>query len=137
MIKKDEFVEWKNVHGNFYGTSKKQIRDTQASKKIPLLDIDIQGTETFLESFPESNTLFLFPPSTEILEQRLRSRGTDKEEDIQMRLSNARTEISRGLDQEDPKALIGYRLINGNLEESKPAFLRIIEGLYYQELPEA
>lgn len=68
MINRNEFVEWKNVHGNLYGTSKTQIKETQASKKIPLLDIDIQGTETFLESFPESNTLFIFPPSIETLE---------------------------------------------------------------------
>ena len=62
------------------------------------MDIDIQGTETFLESFPETNTLFIFPPSIEVLEKRLRGRGTDKEEDIVKRIKNSRDEIQKGLD---------------------------------------
>ena len=54
MIKEDAFVEWFEVHGNFYGTSKGVIRDIQSKNRIPLLDIDIQGTEKFSKAFPET-----------------------------------------------------------------------------------
>lgn len=54
MIEKDQFIEWFEVHGNFYGTSKGVIKDIQSENKIPLLDIDIQGTEKFCKVFPET-----------------------------------------------------------------------------------
>ena len=68
MIDKDDFIEYKQVHKNMYGTAKSQIRSIQAAGKIPLLDIDIQGTEDFLRAFPETNTLFVFPPSVSTLQ---------------------------------------------------------------------
>lgn len=105
-------------------------------KKIPLLDIDIKGAIKFHESFPQANNLFIFPPSTAALEKRLRGRGTETEESLAKRLKNSRGEITRGLQLDDPTNLIGYRLVNNNLDFSRPAFLRLIEGLYYQELPE-
>lgn len=68
-----------------------------------MLDIDIQGTETFLESFPQTNTLFIYPTDFDALEKRLRGRGTETEENIQKRLSNAKSEIDIGLNEKDPR----------------------------------
>ena len=97
MIDKDDFIEWCKVHDNMYGTAKSQIRSIQAAGKIPLLDIDIQGTDKFLKSFPETNTLFMLPPSIAELEERLTKRGTETAESLKTRLTNSVNEIERGL----------------------------------------
>ena len=78
MIEQDLFIEWFEVHGNFYGTSKSTIMEIQSKNRIPLLDIDIQGTEKFCKAFPETQTVFILPPSIEILKTRLTNRGLDK-----------------------------------------------------------
>ena len=82
MIAANDFIEWFQVHGNMYGTADTQIKAIQAEKKIPLLDIDIQGTQKFVSVHPEANTLFVFPPSYEALEQRLTKRGTETPESL-------------------------------------------------------
>ena len=119
MIDADDFIEWCQVHSNMYGTAKSQIRSIQEEKKIPLLDIDIQGTEKFVKAFPETNTLFIFPPSIETLEQRLTGRGTETEETLKTRLQNARSEIAQGLEPPGEKCLIGYKLVNNEIEVAK------------------
>jgi guanylate kinase len=134
MIDQDDFIEWCQVHSNMYGTAKSQINSIKAREQIPLLDIDIQGTEKFLKAFPETNTLFILPTSIEALETRLRGRGTETEETLNTRIKNARSEIERGLLKDDPRCLIGYRLVNNDIERAKEAFVRIIESLYSDEL---
>ena len=93
-----------------------------------------QGTEKFLKAFPETNTLFIFPPSIEALESRLKGRGTETEETLKTRISNAKSEIERGLLKEDPSCLIGYRLVNNDIKKAKEAFVKILESLYSNEL---
>ena len=93
MIKDDLFIEWFEVHGNFYGTSKATIVDIQSKNRIPLLDIDIQGTEKFCKAFPETQTIFLLPPSIEALKNRLTARGTEAADKIQKRIDNATKEL--------------------------------------------
>ena len=79
MIDKDDFVEWCQVHQNFYGTSKSQIKKIMNDAMIPLLDIDIQGAVKFVKAFPESRTLLIVPPSIDEIEKRLIARGTESE----------------------------------------------------------
>ena len=134
MIEKDDFIEWCKVHANMYGTSKSQITHISDQKQIPILDIDIQGTEKFLKAFPETNTLFMFPPSIADLEKRLTARGTETAETLKTRLGNSVIEIERGMMEADPECLIGYKLVNKDLDVSKKAFVAIIEGLYHTEL---
>ena len=134
MILQDDFIEWAEVHTNMYGTAKSQIRQIQAQQKIPLLDIDVQGTENFLKAFPETNTLFIFPPSKESIEKRLRGRGTETEATLKTRVDNATTEMAKGLDPHDPKHLIGHRMINDDIYRSQTTFVRLIEALYKKEL---
>ena len=87
------FAEWAEVHGNFYGTPLKPVQDRLAQGKDMLFDIDVQGAAQLSLSLPEARFVFILPPSLEELERRLRGRGTDSEEAIRLRLSNARSEI--------------------------------------------
>lgn len=89
------FVEWAEVHGNYYGTPLAPIRDTLASGRDMLLDVDVQGAASLKAHFPEAVLAFILPPSYAELERRLQGRGTDAPETIAKRLANAASEISR------------------------------------------
>ena len=78
-IETDDFIEYCQVHTNFYGTEKAQIRDFSLNKTIPLLDIDIQGAKKVFAAFPDTNFIFICPPSVADLKFRLEKRGTDSE----------------------------------------------------------
>jgi guanylate kinase len=94
QIQAGRFAEWALVHGNYYGTSRDVIEQAFASAKAVLLDIDVQGAESLRKAYPaEAYTIFISPPDLETLEERLRARGTDREETIQKRLANARQEM--------------------------------------------
>lgn len=93
MITDGEFVEWAEVHGNFYGTSKKRIEDMTDAGYDVILDIDVQGARQIREHFPDSVLIFVLPPSMEVLKERLAGRKTDSEDVIKMRLQNAIGEI--------------------------------------------
>lgn len=93
-ISKDQFAEWALVHGNYYGTSKKTLNDAWNRKMHVLLDIDVQGADSLKEMFGQRCArIFITPPNFEVLEQRLRNRGTDNEDVIQKRLLNAKKEM--------------------------------------------
>lgn len=66
-IQRDEFIEYCQVHTNFYGSEKNQIIDFKKNKLIPMLDIDIQGAKKFYAAFPEANFIFVCPPSIDEL----------------------------------------------------------------------
>lgn len=96
---KGEFAESAEVHGNFYGTSKDFIRSTFAGGHSILLEIDVQGAAQLRKSYPkETYTIFIAPPSLDELEKRLRSRGTESEEQVQRRLKNARDEMAESVE---------------------------------------
>ncbi|WP_298068153.1 guanylate kinase [uncultured Mailhella sp.] len=88
-----EFAEWAEVHGNFYGTPLQPVREHLAEGRDMLFDIDVQGAAQLALTLPEARFVFILPPSLEVLEQRLRGRGTDGEDAIRLRLANARKEI--------------------------------------------
>ena len=77
MVANDEFIEHCQVHDKMYGTSKAQIKSIQEAKKIPLLDIDVQGALKFEKSFPNSNFVAVLPKSIASLRTRLTKRATD------------------------------------------------------------
>lgn len=93
MITEGEFVEWAEVHGNFYGTSKKRIEDMTNAGSDVILDIDVQGARQIREHFPDSVLIFVLPPSMEVLKERLAGRKSDPEDVIKTRLKNAMGEI--------------------------------------------
>ncbi len=95
-IAADEFAEWALVHENYYGTQKATLQSFWSNQKHVLLDIDVQGTATLKSLYGDRCfTVFISPPSMEILEQRLRGRGTETEEAIHKRMKNAVQEMSR------------------------------------------
>jgi guanylate kinase len=98
IAKKDneEFLEWAEVHGNFYGTSKKFVEDSLKAGKHLLFDLDVQGTDSMKNYFGAvANVIFISPPSVEELEKRLRHRGTENTQVINLRLLNAQKELLR------------------------------------------
>jgi guanylate kinase len=95
MIAGDRFLEWAEVHGNFYGTSLDEVFPRVEQGIDVLMDIDVQGAERVLARYPEANSIFIMPPSYEDLRQRLYHRGLDAEGAIQRRLAKSLWEIQR------------------------------------------
>jgi len=95
MQNDDVFLEWAEVHGNFYGTSREAMNDCLVQGKDIILDIDVQGARQVREKVgPDAVFVFIAPPSLADLEERLRKRGTDTESVITTRLQNARRELA-------------------------------------------
>lgn len=95
-IQAGTFAEWALVHGNYYGTSRRTLESFFAAGLSVLLDIDVQGAASLKRAYGDRcATIFVAPPSLEVLEARLRSRGTDPEESIQRRMRNSRNEMAR------------------------------------------
>ncbi|MBP7737896.1 MAG: guanylate kinase [Spirochaetes bacterium] len=109
MVDRDEFIEWARVHGNCYGTSKKEIDRICCIGKIPIFDVDVQGAKTLKGRLDSAVYIFIVPPSREVLESRLRNRKTDSEEQIQIRLRNAIREM-------EEYAQYDYIVINDDLD---------------------
>jgi guanylate kinase len=109
MIERHEFLEWAEVHGNFYGTSQKWIADQLEGGADVLLEIDWQGAQQVRKLFPEMIGIFILPPSLEELERRLTGRGTDAADVISRRLAAAQAEM-RHVGEFD------YVIINNELE---------------------
>jgi guanylate kinase len=111
MIDRHEFLEWAEVHGNFYGTSKTWIADQLAGGRDVLLEIDWQGAQQVRTMFPEAIGVFILPPSMEELTRRLTGRGTDSAAVISRRLAAAQAEMRH-------VAEFDYVIINDQLEQA-------------------
>ncbi len=94
-ITRDQWVEWAKVHGNFYGTSKEFIAEKLLEGDSILLDIDVQGAKQIMNAGLGLVSIFILPPSIEILQQRLENRGTDSDAVILQRMENAQGEIDQ------------------------------------------
>jgi guanylate kinase len=88
-----EFLEWAEVHGNYYGTSRNWLKEQIAAGRDIVLEIDWQGAQQVRKAFPDAVGVFILPPSLEELEVRLRGRGTDSDDVIARRLLGARGEM--------------------------------------------
>jgi len=111
MIEADEFLEYADVFGNYYGTARKFLREAEARGHDLLLDIDVQGASQIMRKIPDAVSIFILPPDWETLEHRLRSRGLDPEEVIRRRLDTARREIEN-------YSKYDYILVNREVDES-------------------
>lgn len=89
-----EFVEWAYVHGHMYGTLVKEVERLLAQGKSLILEIDIQGALNVKKVWLDAVLIFIEPPSLEELERRLRGRGTEDEQSIELRLKNAKHEMT-------------------------------------------
>jgi guanylate kinase len=119
MIARGEFLEWADVFGNYYGTHQGILEASRAAGSDLVLDIDVQGARQLKGRIPEAVTVFILAPSRQILEQRLRARGEDREDVIQRRLRDAAGEIRRYNDYD-------YVLINRDLVESDRVLSAIV-----------
>lgn len=93
MVSNGDFVEWAEVHGEKYGTPRDQLYSAFRSETSLVLDIDVQGAIQIKNQIEDVTLIFLMPPSVEVLVERLRGRGTEKEEKLIERLQNAREEV--------------------------------------------
>ena len=106
------FLEWEEVHGNLYGTSRDAVRSLLDDGQDVLLDIDVQGGLYVKKLMPERAVLvFVLPPSKQILRERLVGRGTDADEVVNLRMKNAEKEIKCGVDYD-------YLIINDRMDEA-------------------
>ena len=97
-VKNNDFLEYAEVFGNFYGTPKDWVLSVLSKKENVLLELDIQGALQVKEAFPEAKTVFIIPPSYEDLTKRLEFRDQDSKIEISKRLKEARNEVSIGKD---------------------------------------
>lgn len=110
-IKNEEFLEWAEFSGNYYGTKKSFVEECLKNNKNLILEIETQGALQIKEKMPEAVLIFIAPPSYQDLELRLRNRKTDSEEAILKRLDFVKLEI-RNSERYD------YRIINDKLEDA-------------------
>lgn len=122
MISKGEVLEYAQYGVNMYGTPKAPVDKWLSEGKTVVLKIEVQGAKNIKEMYPDSVGIFLLPPSMEVLEKRLRSRGTETEDDIRRRLEIARDEIHKSVDYD-------YFVINDELETASDDVLTIIRAL--------
>src|SRR5271166_7160309 len=120
-LARGEFLEYAEVFGNYYGTNRETFEMAIHHGKDLVLDIDVQGARQLKVAIPEAISIFVLPPSRDILEQRLRSRSQDSEEVIRRRLRGAAEEV-RNYSQYD------YVLINRQLEEASARLASIVEA---------
>ncbi len=123
MIEAGEFLEWAEVFGNYYGTALSALADARVEERDLLLDIDVQGAMQVMGKLPEAVSIFIMPPSPEVLEMRLRNRsqaeGVAEESVIARRLSQARTELERLGDYK-------FALVNDVLDQAASAMRAIV-----------
>jgi guanylate kinase len=89
----NQFLEWAEVHGKLYGTSRATVKEIIDSGRDVILEIDVQGAKIVLEKMPEAVSIFIMPPSFEVLRARLTARATEGENELNTRLKNSFTEV--------------------------------------------
>ena len=121
-----KFIEYAEVHGNYYGTSVQAVKSVQGQGRVCILDIDVQGVQLVKKSELDPYFVFIAPPSMEQLEERLRGRGTEKEEDIEKRLANAKGEMDYG----QIEGNFDKYLVNDNLEKASEDLCNTVEAWF-------
>ncbi len=122
LLAEDAFLEWAHVHDRRYGTRKADLERMEREGKIPLLDVDVQGGVQVLDRCGEEVvSVFIWPPSWESLEVRLRGRGTDDDAVIVRRLANARWEV-------DYADRYTYWVVNDTVDQAVAALQEILAG---------
>lgn len=116
-----EFAESAEVHGHLYGTLRREVERVLSSGRHVIMDIDVQGARQFVASFPDSLLIFILPPSSMALIDRLAARGTEGPDSLVRRLRSAKAEL-KAID------LYPYVVVNDEVESAVRAVSRIIDG---------
>lgn len=119
MISEHRFLEWAEVYGNFYGTSNDEVFPRLEKGIDVLLDIDVQGAKRILQRHPETHSIFIMPPSYEVLERRLFRRGLDNEPEMRRRLGISLHEIEQS-------GMYRYVIINDDAQKASEVLAAII-----------
>tara|TARA_B000000437_G_scaffold88883_1_gene64599 strand:- start:617 stop:1192 length:576 start_codon:yes stop_codon:yes gene_type:complete len=123
LIIKEHFVEWQNVHGFYYGTSVSNLENAIKNDKIMLIEMDVKGSMSIKKLFPDQTfSIFIMPPSISQLRERLRSRGTDSERRINIRLKRFQEEM-------EFREKFDYVMINEDLDLAKIELQKTINKL--------
>ena len=121
-VEENNFLEWAEVHGNFYGTSLKPMQMALDEGKLVIFDIDVQGFEQVIEKLRDiTTTVFITTPSLKVLESRLTSRGTDSADVIAKRIKNAQFEIKYTQEYD-------YLIINDDLDEAADKLISVAKS---------
>lgn len=121
LIDEDGFLEWAQVHDNRYGTPRASVEERMAAGCQVILEIDVQGAFKVKERMPQAHLIFIDSPSIEVLERRLRARGTDADDVIATRMRNAPLELEQ-------KSRYDYVLVNDDVERAADELEAYIEG---------
>lgn len=119
-VQNDEFLEWAEFSGNFYGTKKSFVEKTLAKGIDLILEIEVQGANQVKSKMPDAKTIFIMPPNVKVLEERLRGRHTEDEETILKRLKEAAREIEAGNN-------FDYKIVNDKLESALNTLQQIFD----------
>ncbi len=119
LVAQDAFLEWARVHGHMYGTSRKHVMELLSNGIDVILDIDVQGATQVKAKFPSAVTIFILPPSWDILEERLMKRKSEDRHAIAVRLRNA-------LDEMEEVANYEYTVVNDRLEDALDELVSIV-----------
>lgn len=121
MVAAGEFLEWACVHGNLYGTAKNQILAETSTGADIILEVDVQGAASVRQLLMDSVSIFILPPSLEVLRQRLLARGTDSPEELAVRLRNAPEELKQ-------YSAFDYVIINDEIDRAAGQLASIIHA---------
>ena len=119
MTADGEFLEWACVHGNYYGTSRRQIAEKTAAGVDIILEVDVQGAASVRQLLMDSVSVFILPPSYAVLRNRLCARGTDSPENLELRMRNAPEELKQ-------YSSFDYVIINDEIERAVGQLASII-----------
>ena len=119
LIGRGAFLEWAEVHGKLYGTSRAELDRARSLGKDLVLDIDVQGAAQIVKAYPAALSIFVRPPSMEVLKERLLGRGSDSPDAIGLRLRNAEIELGR-------MGEFRHVVVNDRLDEAVRAVKEII-----------
>jgi guanylate kinase len=119
MKEDEEFLEWAEVHGNYYATSKKFVEEKLKESRGLVLDVDVQGALNIKKIYKNAIYIFILPPSNEDLEKRPKKRGTESNDSLEMRLKDAKWEISHMKD-------FDYIIVNQEIKESTNQLISVL-----------
>lgn len=121
MVERNDFLEWATVHSHLYGTSRRQVAHDIALGRDIVLEVDVQGAASIRSLVDDAVSVFILPPSLEVLRERLIARGTDAPEELAVRLRNAPNELKA-------YKTFDYVIINDDVERATAKLMAIIEA---------
>jgi len=119
MVECGDFLEWAEVHGNLYGTSRRMVEQLLGAGNDVILTIDVQGAAQARNLFPDAVSVFVMPPSYQILLERLDTRGANHSDDLKLRLNNAIRELAQFTN-------FDYLIINDDLDQATDELAAIV-----------